>query len=468
MATLEISVKKYFIGEEYFRTGIIGNIYSLSGLKKKFTNKTSKNIYNLIFPISNSLNQGLSVNVIPGRYLIEAYLPSGQVIDEEVLVETDAQKLYVILFAEESPHEWLSWMQFAGYVEKTKKEYRNKLSARNQFQAFSDTLHLVSNLSAPINDKSFVPLPDGIFFKLDKINPRRITDFPNDVNYYKMGLNDFLHSETLSPQDRDSISRYFTFNSENISKNINLNSFNQENYHQKKFQRFYLCLCKGINIMKYSVLPSPWMSSDNTGELLVEAWVRENEFNPKRDRFDEIEPETRTDIFINVRDRITAIIINYLGAGEIPIAKTVLEPAQGMLYEKLANPIAAAAGAYILLLTDRGAKKQPWYNWIENLKNWFPWLPDGAIQHAWLKLRMLKDNESIESIRDLFMDAYKRGLPFYSRGVSMLYDGLTIVENNLIEMGVIDKEVEDARKTVQFLASRTNMRLPFTTVDLTY
>ena len=51
------------------------------------------------------------------------------------------------------------------------------------------------------------------------------------------------------------------------------------------------------------------------------------------------------------------------------------------------NPFAAAAGAYVLISTQEGPDKQTWHSWVKNLMDWYPWLPDGAIQYGRLRIR---------------------------------------------------------------------------------
>ena len=85
-----------------------------------------------------------------------------------------------------------------------------------------------------------------------------------------------------------------------------------------------------------------------------------------------------------------------------------------MLFIKMSNPLAAAAGGYVLLATEQGTEPNDWHRWIENLCNWFEWLPDGAILHASLKLRHQYSDGDLDEARRMLIEAYRRGLPFYS------------------------------------------------------
>lgn len=137
-----------------------------------------------------------------------------------------------------------------------------------------------------------------------------------------------------------------------------------------------------------------------------------------------------------------------------------------MLFEKVFNPLAAAAGAYVLLSTEQSDGPDYWHRWVYNLMKWFPWLPDGAIQRAWIMLRSHTHKHGLEEARANLLEGYRRGLPFYSKGVSLLLDGLTLFANDARAEDKKDQEVEEALKTARWLALRTDMRQPFTTVLL--
>jgi hypothetical protein len=143
-------------------------------------------------------------------------------------------------------------------------------------------------------------------------------------------------------------------------------------------------------------------------------------------------------------------------AGGLSSAAFFFGQAKGMLIEKVKNPLAAAAGAYVLVSTQEGPNRQTWHNWVENLMNWFPWLPDGAIQYGRLKLRDENSESDIEEARHILFRAYRRGLPFFSAGVRWLLSGLTI----FAEEG--NSEAESMARAVHRISLRTDMSQPFT------
>lgn len=97
------------------------------------------------------------------------------------------------------------------------------------------------------------------------------------------------------------------------------------------------------------------------------------------------------------------------------------ELAEHLLWGKLDDPVAAAVGGYYLLLTKDLDRL---HNWANNLANWFGWLPDGAIIHAWQMIsRGVSDDQGV-SVRSRLLEAFERGVPLYSEGLRLLFDGL--------------------------------------------
>jgi hypothetical protein len=145
--------------------------------------------------------------------------------------------------------------------------------------------------------------------------------------------------------------------------------------------------------------------------------------------------------------------------GALPTAERLFDQAREMLFRKLSNPLAASGGGYVLLGTEHSSGPKEWHGWISNLMNWFDWLPDGAIQHGWLKLKHRKSGDDLAEARDALFTAYRRGLPFYSVGLQWLIDGLTLFAPH-------DRDAEEMLQNVYRVAARTNPNEPFTIVRL--
>ena len=92
--------------------------------------------------------------------------------------------------------------------------------------------------------------------------------------------------------------------------------------------------------------------------------------------------------------------------------------------------------------------------------NFFPWLPDGAIQYGRLKLRDEESDGDVEEGRAALFSAYRRGLPFFSAGVRWLLSGLTVLADG------DDSEAEQMMRIVHRVSLRTDMSQPFTVIRL--
>jgi hypothetical protein len=128
----------------------------------------------------------------------------------------------------------------------------------------------------------------------------------------------------------------------------------------------------------------------------------------------------------------------FLTSGQTAVANILLERAEEQLFQKTINPAAAAVGAYLLLTysDEANSKARPeWRSWVRNLYASFPCLPDGAIAMASMYLRYGEGSKEealeIDQLRHYALEAVRRGLPYFSFGVSALAEILrTLVQDD--------------------------------------
>lgn len=129
-------------------------------------------------------------------------------------------------------------------------------------------------------------------------------------------------------------------------------------------------------------------------------------------------------------------LLGFLNLEQAQASQAILEQAHHWLFGKFENPIAAAAGAYMLLSNTEEANQRlspEWREWVRNLYQWFPYLPDGAIAMAQLQLTHGEREDGpidVEKLRDYAHEAVRRGLPFLGGGVRRLTDVLTSLEGD--------------------------------------
>jgi len=133
-------------------------------------------------------------------------------------------------------------------------------------------------------------------------------------------------------------------------------------------------------------------------------------------------------VSLELIDATYGALIEYLTRRDVQSGETVSSSMQAQalqaLYEKMENPVAGAAGAYLMALGDLSTSDRR--DWMRNLYTRFDWLPDGAIAWGW---RLLREGErgtaAWSDARAALLEACARGLPYYTVGLHILVDALT-------------------------------------------
>jgi hypothetical protein len=157
-------------------------------------------------------------------------------------------------------------------------------------------------------------------------------------------------------------------------------------------------------------------------------------------------------------DKVTDALFAYARSGRLDTARqataALVQQAEELLDAKKLNPVNAILAAYTLQKV--GGAEHP--DWLANLANWFPYLPDGALLYGWYLLR----NGRAEEARGLFQTALARGIPMYSEGIRLLRDGLSFLSG--LPPGNMDLQASTAR--AYRLADATNPRSVLTCLRL--
>lgn len=127
--------------------------------------------------------------------------------------------------------------------------------------------------------------------------------------------------------------------------------------------------------------------------------------------------------FLALRDfEGSAIVLDAL-LSEIGIRSAIVE--------KVENPLAAVAGALVAIACGRLQRFGIPQQWLENLVNWFPGLPDGPIILSRFLLQQPNDRmENRARAKSLLLLAYNRGIPVYSLSVDWLAEDLATFYND--------------------------------------
>lgn len=107
-------------------------------------------------------------------------------------------------------------------------------------------------------------------------------------------------------------------------------------------------------------------------------------------------------------------LAGYLQSGRADRAVTAMTADSiALLQAKRSDPISAAIGGYALLKLNDTLQVR---DWCENLANWYPALPDGAIIAGAVASRL----GQMDTARRWFAAATDRGIPAFSEGLSLL------------------------------------------------
>jgi hypothetical protein len=468
MTTLALRILKQMHGPNV-RLGAVADIVPVGTSREK---PAPAFLRGLVLPIGDPGGpfEPLTVAVEPGRYLVQATLPSGEVLTEEIDA-TGPEMVSVNLVSEESPHEWLGKLQALGGVPswRMRKARRSILGVAPVARPLD--VHVLwfeaVTSKARINDwlklSSTVSEQDlKLLFGSLKKTGRLKSVFAND-DYEKFEIADIPAADAggIPP-----VSLKALLGTENPSGR----------------SRHYLALEDDTGIRGLAVLPLPWPYSNQNDS-------RAGQQMPVQIVLREPAPgscfaESPVQPYISVDDPDVGALLGFLGRLDLQSAGSILVQAAQWLYEKVMNPLAAAAGGYILLAAGglRGVESDEWKDWVKNLANWFEWLPDGSIQLAWLKLNSISPEDEaavtqektieaiVEEARELLLRALGAGVPLYSNGVRLLVDALTLVANHEEYRG--KHETAEGNVTARalmlarWLSRRTDPSQPFTAIRI--
>ncbi len=415
------------------------------------------------------------IAVEPGLWGVELILPTGELLNKQTRVEANGEQR-VHFELGESPREWLGW-QFAEGTVPERRAYEEQLERGiRQFPGPRRT--------APRRDGPVVPFATAAAIRKSLGSPVVTTDayarpgtFAAQKSRSQVTTLRFLPPEQ-TPNSKDferfgcalELWKAFVSGLRLEAPILDLAGLAQDDgpgflpgqndpWHDvwrlgaeewDEQRRFAMVVTN--RAVEFVSLPLPW--SPDTGivdDVLIELVI------DKRD----VVGSSRTSL--TLRDQKYFGLLSYLKTGSLALAASVAERGAeeenmlvDVLEDKRQNPLAACASGYALLGAVDLTRERSWYPWLANLNEWFPWLPDGAILYGrWLTLSGRGDEEEA---RQAFLRAFRRGIPFYSLGLSWLLEGLR-------QFGR-DPECVEAARLVRQVSLRSDVGQVFTVLRL--
>ena len=134
------------------------------------------------------------------------------------------------------------------------------------------------------------------------------------------------------------------------------------------------------------------------------------------------------DVCVTTTNYKAQSLLSLISAGDINKARTLItvNEAEQLLFQKMVDPASAAIGGYYLLKT---GELERMHDWAKNLANRFEWFPDGLVLYAWQLIQDKNQTEGISNntIKKLLLEVVRRGVPVYTEGLRLLYEGINMM-----------------------------------------
>ena len=190
---------------------------------------------------------------------------------------------------------------------------------------------------------------------------------------------------------------------------------------------------------------------------------------------------SRLSLRVVVDDPSVTSILGFLQSGDLDSAERLIRKSVEYLYNKELNPYAAAAATYALVHAPGAVDlSEPWPQWVRNLSNWYPDIPDGPILLSTLLLQRGAGEESVgrpgstpdqnrpgfHECRKLLLRAVCCGPPIYRLGLKLLAENIDIVRSLERELESPTRELDRAAELVRWMSLRVDTSQPFTVMRI--
>ncbi|QOZ51585.1 hypothetical protein [Bradyrhizobium sp. CCBAU 53338] len=449
------------------------------------------------FVVPAGTNEVKRIECPAGHYRIEVLLPSGDVVNQDVVV-SPGEEANVDLNTGGSPQNWLSWQTLAGIVP-------SKASLQSAATATVDWVKRVAedkgvelpSLEQIKSSPAFEAVTNAVVGQILEVSdPRasRLAGLVKDVvGAGKVTWNDLtkavgtLSEDTtegalLQYADRAETSLVADLHLREVGRPADLEEFWKRlgrssapiaregrllrtNYALSEDSSFYHwrvdATRRSAHFNRWAVvrhefgieiarLPFPWGAPKRHAKpISIEVLV---------DRRATYRPVRTT---VTVADAEMGGLLSYMTAGSVAAGRLILHELvnngmiESALLSKQTNPLAACAAGYCAIAISDEAIFEKWKPWIQNLMTRFPGIPDGAVIFAKRMLQTADDEKQLHIAKRAFMTAFRRGLPFFAAGVQHLQDGLFTFSGE-------DPEVERMYRSILKVTTRLDPGQPFT------
>ncbi|MGY1495665.1 hypothetical protein ACW4TU_03305 [Streptomyces sp. QTS52] len=382
----------------------------------------------VLFPCGTSA-PAARYEVDPGRYLVSATLPSGVVLSKDAEA-SEGRDTHVTLCTARSPYESHSWQYLMGNIEPYGAYHDGKPIPVPRSRGSRSGVWATGGVVPPGNAVWVGdPKPESRHFA----TMLALTDGPSPEPI-ALDLARSAPHTVPSLDLGDATARLYRFGPHGPLDEQGTSTLQGPTGHRQ-------FLVVSLTGAEYVVtLPAPW------GNAQIEVLVNERQ------------SPTGSTVSVAVRDSRVGPALGYMTRGAFDTAAALVKDAEDLLYAKMENPLAAVAGAYVLVGSELTDGRHRWDVWLDHLRREFPWLSDGSLLWGMRHLRRAHTETELRAARDALVEAFDRGVPVFTLGLSRLIHGLSEFPD--------DPECVTRLDQARLLSYRVDMREPFVIVGL--
>lgn len=399
---------------------------------------------NILIPCGSS-PRAKSYKVDPGRYVVSASLPSGLVLTESAEA-AEGQETPVDFVMTDSPYETHSWQYLMGNIEPggvyrspARIPLAESVASRSMVAAVARPDGSVPEGAVDLGSLA-IWIKGSVPTSWSFASVLALEDAPSGLEAARL-LDPGEPRVLPVPFDPgEAITPLYRFGPNGPAGTPGETAGSP---HGGVGERQFLVV-EAAGSIRLVTLPLPW----GTAEVEVLVNLRQS--------------PTGSAVSVAVRDPEVGAALAYMAQGALDTAARLFTDVEAMLYSKFQNPLAAAAGSYVLIGTDHSEGETRWDPWLERLADGFPWIGDGAILRAVRLLRRTSPEGrragDRRQARNRLIEAFDRGIPFYTLGLAWLIEGLSAFPDD----PECVRRLEEARR----LSWLVDTREPFLILDL--
>ncbi|MCP4185156.1 MAG: hypothetical protein GY761_17905 [Hyphomicrobiales bacterium] len=393
-----------------------------------------------------------SFELVPGKWSIDVDLPSGEILQDEFQVVA-GEVSDLEMDAEPSARESLSWHHYSGSVQGRDGHQRATRLPRSTVlvgtgDSFPGLGNILETTAIPSSKTSLNDVADSLQKAVNDALARG-----EEVAKFSMSIFEQKYNQPQWQWLLDvSAGEPFSFNQKKYMKEISIEEKPADDIYvafsipNSAGENRRWAIVDGLGVRHLVSIPTPWenVAHGPFPELEILFHVLSDEH---------LGPQ------LVVKDDSIAAMLAFMNAGKLSNAALVVDRARVLLFHKITNRIAAAGGGYVMLATRLHSDDTEWQQWIFNLAEWFVDLPDGKILQGAMYLNGPKDVRDFDKAAACFKEAYARGIPYYSLGISWLRSGLATLQADYPELA-------EAAKNVGSISQMIEPKQPFTALKL--